>query len=134
MNTAGTFVFHKPVSPLKLEQQARQLAHFSRVIIHHGYNCPVYCWLSEGVLLLTTKAKPLSSRPHRIPKRIYALYMEYRNQAGKAEHLCQRFFSLNEALTWLDTQAGTCELPTICPIQTAALPIRGDDLPLDCPH
>ena len=111
----GTFVFYHP-HPKRpaVTTRLKQLDHFSRQIEHKLYQCSVYCWLAEGF----TRTKENSLRT------CYFIYMEYRDSTGASRYQAEQFFSLNEALNWLDTRAQTAPLLEICVQSTQKDPVN----------
>ncbi len=65
---------------------------------------------------------------HQQSKPSYTLYMEYRDNTGASQYYRIQFPSLNEALTWMNTQAYSIHLEAICPASTSKRPVRDSQI------
>ncbi|MCL6271504.1 hypothetical protein M3P05_16425 [Sansalvadorimonas sp. 2012CJ34-2] len=116
LTRTGTFVFSRPRRASQRQATGlKHLHHFSRHIQHQIYQCPIYCWLAEGFL----RKEDIQTAP----KTCYFIYMEYRDNEGASQYHSEKFLSLNEALTWLDSEASSCVMDNIHPEATTIRPI-----------
>jgi hypothetical protein len=103
------------VPPIQSAELLESSAHF----IHNLYQCPLHVWLAEG----WQYQKKINSPP---PKKLYWLYVEYRNASGCCCYSKFMFQNLTTAQQFIGGQLGQESLHAIDPAVTRANPVAAN--------